>query len=426
MKAPYPRRRTRGGLVMTPLNRVTDDSTSGTSVLTYASYPTQAQGISEVMNDIVTPGFSFMSAKGEIINNPKDWTRTYYSFGNGNATWSAISPPSHVGKHTYHDSGGSWGAYTDAIDTNLSLKGNILGDDVITKNVKLGAIQARNRISKIHVQSLVSLAELPKTINLLTQTVKTLYQVIKGVKTGNAHMVISAIGRRTKENDRRNWFSRSAGNRWLEYRYGWTPLVMELQGALKALDKSRVLQKRATARGRVFEVQTATTTKNQSLGDDGDIVYTYDKNLTVLVRAFCLYTADLTYQSARDFGVTELPLAAWELVPFSFVIDWFVQIGDWLEAVTPKLGIQILAEGYTVTTTNSIHRTGVYTPKPAHATLLRHAISGLDLDDRLVIDKRDRFRGLGLVLANPPPVNVKLNVKRAVDAVALIKALADI
>jgi len=37
--------------------------------------------------------------------------------------------------------------------------------------------------------------------------------------------------------------------------------------------------------------------------------------------------------------LTNPALVAWELVPFSFVADWFVPIGSWLTAIAPLIGI---------------------------------------------------------------------------------------
>lgn len=31
-------------------------------------------------------------------------------------------------------------------------------------------------------------------------------------------------------------------------------------------------------------------------------------------------------------------VSAWELIPFSFVIDWFINIGDWVNSISPFAG----------------------------------------------------------------------------------------
>jgi hypothetical protein len=38
---------------------------------------------------------------------------------------------------------------------------------------------------------------------------------------------------------------------------------------------------------------------------------------------------------------SDVPRTLWELTPYSFVVDWFVNVGDWLQAVTPVPGITV-------------------------------------------------------------------------------------
>jgi hypothetical protein len=39
-----------------------------------------------------------------------------------------------------------------------------------------------------------------------------------------------------------------------------------------------------------------------------------------------------------SLGLTNPALVAWELVPFSFVVDWALPIGDWLSSLDAMLG----------------------------------------------------------------------------------------
>jgi hypothetical protein len=51
------------------------------------------------------------------------------------------------------------------------------------------------------------------------------------------------------------------------------------------------------------------------------------------------------------WGLTQPVEAIWELIPFSFIIDWFFNVGETLASFTPNYGIESLASWYTVVDT---------------------------------------------------------------------------
>jgi len=48
---------------------------------------------------------------------------------------------------------------------------------------------------------------------------------------------------------------------------------------------------------------------------------------------------DTRLANLDDWGITNPALLAWELVPYSFVVDWFYPVGDWLSQVGYSLGL---------------------------------------------------------------------------------------
>lgn len=112
---------------------------------------------------------------------------------------------------------------------------------------------------------------------------------------------------------------------WLEGRYGWRTLrfdLIDLEGAIRDFD---VKKRRYTeTRGTTFSHQIYTDTVASSTAGTYHTYQTID--CEVGVRG--VITADI--QPARfryNIAVT-----AWELVPFSFVVDWLVTIGKSLES----------------------------------------------------------------------------------------------
>jgi len=64
-------------------------------------------------------------------------------------------------------------------------------------------------------------------------------------------------------------------------------------------------------------------------------------------------------QSQFGFRWADLPSTAWELIPFSFVADWFLSIGNFIGAISPKSGVRYLNEYESVRIKRTVTRTVV-------------------------------------------------------------------
>lgn len=429
--APYSRIRFREDLVSHSYSGMDQGlNSSFPNVVWDLSSQTSKGGVNEVVSDVVTPGWIKERSSGKIVNNPCSITRRNVVYSNSDHHFVATHPSyaAYSYPEVFHN--GAYLAHIDYFDASDPIVPNIRNDSVAPvdlneeKFIKLAAIKARTGISPILVQSLVSAAELPKTLSLIASSLSTIRQIRKSVVTGNPDFALRAIGnqRRGRVKVNADFSRQTAANRWLEFRYGWTPLVFEIQGAIKALNNARVVKPiRATSRGfeRSSGENSALVVWNRSQRGLWNFRYTRKKTLSV--RAYVLYTADLKHQQARDFGVTELPLAMWELVPYSFVVDWFVNIGNWIEALTPKLGINILAEGYTIKTTNFLSRKLESWTKVITGSNQSWDMSGsiIGSEDTRLDESYRRVPHLD-VLYSPPPLNVRLDKKRVLDAIALI------
>lgn len=114
---------------------------------------------------------------------------------------------------------------------------------------------------------------------------------------------------------------------WLEGRYGWRILMYDLQDIQKALagvDQSRTRFKRRHGRSFSFSEEV---TFNEDFGF-ADITTTYVDEWDVSVRGNVV--ADIMPPAFRFNPIT----TGWELITFSFVIDWIVNIGQWLESLS--------------------------------------------------------------------------------------------
>jgi len=425
MSLPHLRTRYRNALNATESVQTFDADPPG-PVHAVTPHPGRAAGHYEICNDVVVPGFFTSMRNGQIINNSY-YKRSYdLTYGNIAGAVNSKLP----GSLAYHwRDVGQFGAVRDhelVPDNQFQLYRNIPnGCDFIVDAEpvrKLAAIKARGNISPALVMGLVSIYETEKTISLITETATRLAKFRKGLVSGSMNLskAHKYLGGNFQLASVRKDVVDPLMRDWLAYRYGWTPLMYDVLGTLKALDKTRNLKQRARSAGK--ESRSKYTADYRLQIDDIALEHAgwlISHNETVSARAYCLYEAKLSSQSVRDFGLLDLPQFFWEITPFSFVVDWFIPIGNWLQALTPQLGINIIAEG--VTTIRQINRIRVlqdYWWDP-HFSLYFDATGYINLTDAFsqkIVERKPSLSD-NLLL---PPIDVKINVKRALDAIALL------
>jgi hypothetical protein len=144
----------------------------------------------------------------------------------------------------------------------------------------------------------------------------------------------------------------NAANAHLNYSFGWAPFLGDVWAIFKQLNevKHRIedfLDRARRPQKRHFQYvisasEPIVNTQNVSIGSVprtlrhetrcGDIQY----HATMVYR----YTTGTLPDLAKHilgwldaFGVNANPRTLWDAVPFSFVVDWFFGVGDWLNSL---------------------------------------------------------------------------------------------
>lgn len=216
---------------------------------------------------------------------------------------------------------------------------------------------------------------------------------------------------------------RAASDAWLEYRYGWSPLIMDAQTIIDECHNQREsLTRRLVFRAsKIVEGQKTIPSVTQlggppTLGVSGSVV----SRITAACHAGVLAEVKPQTLSGNAMRVTglrprDLPGTFWECVPYSFVVDWFVGVGSWVEAVTPAPGVTPLASWVT-TVKEAVVETA--------ATLSYGPVNGYDTVQTWPVSDLYTYkyinRDTGVVLP-PMPVRVINPVTRTqtVDALSL-------
>jgi hypothetical protein len=189
----------------------------------------------------------------------------------------------------------------------------------------------------------INMAEAGKTYGLVLGNVRSLGNSLVNLKRGNIAGAFREL--RVPSRQQRRLRARDVSGRWLEMQYGWRPLVDQAYEAAKALEsqtKPRTLRFKASS----------TKTKGVDFNDWQSPFAGYRLQGTVRhsYQVICDLYENLSV--ARSLGLTNPAAVAWEVVPYSFCVDWFLPIGSYLSAwgVIPALkGRFLTVESTTVT-----------------------------------------------------------------------------
>jgi len=137
----------------------------------------------------------------------------------------------------------------------------------------------------------------------------------------------------------RNANGRIVSDTWLEFSYGWKPLIHDIRDGAKALARdSSLLQDLIPVSG-YGQSQSEVSASSRSVIVMGLNSYAitqrqWDENIVVYKGAVKSYTSNPAYMSAKNLGFSpdDFIPTVWELIPYSFLVDYFTNIGDILSA----------------------------------------------------------------------------------------------
>lgn len=127
--------------------------------------------------------------------------------------------------------------------------------------------------------------------------------------------------------------------RWLELQYGWLPTLSDTFEAMKAFHEIS-----EGPRSTLFR----TSVKKESFVEASGTPSRFSQKYLCTVRKQIQYEMYEEMTANRSLGLADPLSVVWENIPYSFVVDWFVPIGSYLDALN---GIPNLKGRFLTTTT---------------------------------------------------------------------------
>jgi len=173
----------------------------------------------------------------------------------------------------------------------------------------------------------VNVAQGKQTVGMVVDLLKSMGLAALDARRGNFP---SAIRRFNVSPGRKSKFKyKDISSRWLELQYGWLPAMGDSYEALLAYQN--LTQKRTTRFTASITVKGSWEASASPGIYKGPGFYTGSRFIR------CELTESIS--AARTLGLTDPLSVVWEVIPWSFCIDWFLPVGSYLENlnVIPKL-----------------------------------------------------------------------------------------
>lgn len=324
----------------------------------FADYPVlfASTTFKRVMLDVVTPNYKKLSAEGKIINSPMiDVVRTTQTKP---ALISSVGygyprPAPGVGTCTYNDGFILPSNIPDLMTWNDvdSFLDDFEGED------SLAITNAWANVDISEAAALASLGEMPETIKWLNSifyramkvfklffsyrkaplsAIKDTYKVSKKYLKSNGSANVS-----------RN-FAKLSTDFWLELRYALRPLIYECVQAVNALHTQVKRATRQTARGHDEIKENSSTATEETYLSCARVQTTRIRTRKTSYRAGVLYEIDSDINGILSLWGFDQPFdTIWELTPFSFIIDWFFNVGNTIGSWTTNASLTPLSSWVT-------------------------------------------------------------------------------
>jgi hypothetical protein len=117
-------------------------------------------------------------------------------------------------------------------------------------------------------------------------------------------------------------------NKYLEGRYGWRQLIFDIQDINKAIESLNKERKRVSEKVGITIGEQNVNTYAYSIGDFGAFDIMVTDQIEIGLRG--AISADF---SPSNFQFNPI-ITGWEVIPFSFVVDWVLSVGQALSALS--------------------------------------------------------------------------------------------
>jgi len=283
--------------------------------------------------------------------------------------------------------------------------------DLVNKSIKKLEKKADADISANIAQDIAQFGQLKSLIaDNATRIARAITQVKRGNITGALHALGSPKGIRGSSR------TRDIAQDWLSIQYGWKILLKEIDDLMRILANS------------INNNPPSRSIRAQSEAEDSSVLThefsdQHAKSRSE-IRTFYRCKIGLKYSVSnqllaytQQLGFTNPVNLAYEVLPYSFVVDWFIPIGPYLESISAWQGM-VFKEGYVTQSARQYYNGVASGSKTTFAGAYVNTSAG-SLEQEWLVIARSRltsFPRLNLPIPKNP-----VSLEHALNALALMR-----
>lgn len=282
------------------------------------------------------------TASVEVINTPRNLkVKPPKAVHFVNGRWKPLPYTRSVASRYYGSPTIYWRARSNTFEERYKLwppaHSSAVFGDVLSPRSSAEALRHENLKNRVYAECLTrfssgevnigqNLAEARETIHHVGQQAErlsTLAWLVSGRKYRSLRRLFPEF---------RNNRGLSVSSLWLEYQYAWRPLIGDIYGGIKEFNrKVTTYDQTVTVRHALEEAWSEMSYS----AIPQDVVYRRTGGWRYCLTA---KVANSQVVKLNQIGLINPLSIAWELVPWSFVVDWLIPVSTYLEACTAMAG----------------------------------------------------------------------------------------
>lgn len=292
-----------------------------------------------------TPDYFGKKARGEFLKPTSHEYQKFAARTPTGQTWLGSGNLTTLGNYTSSAYAGTFGGETfEGFDQLFNIV-----------NIKLDS-----KLRDVKIDLTVTGGEWRETTRFVTGAAARVLNSFRHLRRGRVKRAINSLGIDSSSNRK---LIKSAADARLAYSLALRPLLMDVQGACEVLET-------ALLKPSPLIIVRTSTTANFSIDSSLTDAYTTHKlygssrcygKATVKISDWDLYTMG-------QLGVLNPLSTAWELTPFSFVVDYFWDIGSFLTNIVPPQGVDFV-DGWIYWKTSGREEMRISKPPPQFVEL---------------------------------------------------------